>query len=227
MSSLGFFPAAASPLPSDVAAWWATATSAYGAAKGYQASRTILRIEELDASGAVSSYEQGETRLDWAGPEPRVVVVRAEKDGKDVSAEWRKRYAKQSRPSSAKEGAAGPPAGFDASPFDPKYSSRVARGDERASGGVVAVPYTIATDGGPVEGVARFSSSGAALDASQSWSSPPVFVSYMRSSMRYAYHDGALVVAGMDIEGEASILFIKKRFRMSFEFSEWRAAAGG
>jgi hypothetical protein len=44
----------------------------------------------------------------------------------------------------------------------------------------------------------------------------------MRSTIRYAYHEGALVVAGMVIEGEASILFVKRRFRMAFEFSEWR-----
>jgi hypothetical protein len=43
----------------------------------------------------------------------------------------------------------------------------------------------------------------------------------MKSTLKYAYQDGILVIGGMKIEGQASILVIKKRFRMSFEFDDW------
>lgn len=226
VSSLGIFSAAAAPAPST-AAWWARATEAFGASSAYVASGTVIRVEELDASGRVASYERGETRLDWSGGESRVVVVRAEKDGKDVSDEWRKRYAKAARPS-GKQGASqpeGPPPGFDAAPFDPKYAKALTRGEPRsgASGGF-EVPYSIAAEGVVVEGVAAFSGTGEALGAAQAWTKLPAFVSSMRSSVRYAYHEGALVVQSLEIEGEASILFIKKRFRMSFAFSDYRKA---
>ncbi len=225
--SLGVLSSAAGVSATDVSAWWSAATAAYGAASGYVASRTVIRIEELDAAGAVASYEEGETRLDWSKPGPAVVVVRAKKIGKDVSDDWRKRYAKAAKDSASgdDDSKRGPPAGFDATPFDPKYAKALKLGPPRADGSGFEVPYVITTDGGPVEGVARFSGSGVPVTATQSWTKPPAFVSTMSSSIRYARHEGALVVSGMDIEGEASVLFIKKRFRMRFEFSDWQKQA--
>jgi len=194
------------------------------------ASRTVIRIEELDESGLVTSYEEAVTKLDWAKPVTETVVERAVKNGKDVTDDWRKRYAKMAKDqakakadgTSGASGSGGPPGGFDATPFDPKYAKVVTRGEPKSAGTGFEVPYVIITDGGPVEGIASFASSGAALGAAQSWIKPPMFVSAMSSKLRYAYQDGALVVTRKQIEGEAAILFIKKRFRMSFEFSEWR-----
>jgi len=211
----------------DAAAWWMAATKAYGMASGLTASRTVIRIEELDESGAVKSYESGETRMDWSGDTPRVVVVKAEKNGKDTSDEWRKRYAKTSTGKPDDDASSeGPPAGFDATPFDPKYSSTLSRGPALPATGKVQVPYVITTKGGPIDGTAIFSESGQVLSATQVWQKPPVFVSSMRSALTYAYHEGILVIASMKIEGEATILFIKKRFRMALEFSDWKKNPG-
>ncbi len=222
-SSLGLFQAALGPSSADIAGWWTRATTNFGAASDYTATRTLLRIEELDQEGRVTSTEQGETRIDLGGAEPVVVVVSAEKNGKDVSDEWRKRYGKQSRSSSDGDSSkGGPPGGFDATPFDPKYAKDLKLGEPKAGSGGITIPYSIATSGGTIEGTVNFSSSGTPLEAMQTWVKPRLFVSAMSSSIRYTQLDGALVISGMKIEGEASILFIKRRFRMNFEFLDWQ-----
>jgi len=221
-------PASASPA-SAPADWWAAAMEASRLASGYEASRTRISIEALDASGAVVSYERGETRLQRVDGREVVVVVSAEKDGKDASDDWRKRYAKAAESASRRDGRAdrgGPPPGFDAAPFNPAYVGALSIGEAATRGASVEVSFSIDTEAGRVVGVVSFAGSGVALSSTQSWLEPPPLVSFMRSSTRYAYHRGALVVASMELEGEMSILFVKRRFRMRFEFSEWIPAGG-
>jgi len=208
---------------SDARTWWSEATSAYGKALGLEAGRTRIRIDELNEEGSVTSYESGETVAEWAGSERKVSVVKAEKNGKDVSAAWRKRYEGPSTDgTSGATRKGGTPSGFDATPFDPKYAVSVTLGSPKAAGGYIELPYTIAADGGDIKGIAVFTTSGKPRSAVQEWVSPPTFVSSMRSSLVFAYEAEALVISGMVIEVNASILFVKKRFRMSFEFSEWK-----
>ncbi|MCP5454091.1 MAG: hypothetical protein H7A27_08945 [Spirochaetaceae bacterium] len=221
-------PAAAFPAGAP-GAWWAAAAEASRLASGYEAARTRISIEALDASGAVVSYERGETRLERAGGRDAVVVVYAEKDGEDASDDWRKRYAKAAEGPARggdRRDAGGPPPGFDAAPFNPAYAGALSVGKAMARGSAVEVAFSIDTEAGRVEGVVSFAATGAALFSTQSWLEPPPLVSYMRSSTRYAYHRGALVVESMEIEGEMAILFVKRRFRMRFEFSEWIPAGG-
>jgi hypothetical protein len=206
---------------SDVSVWWAEATAAFAESRAFSATRTSVRVEEVDEVGTVQSYEGGETVTEWVGTESRVIVVRAEKNGKDVTEDWRKRY---SRSRDGQRG--GPPEGFDATPFDPKYAKALALGAATQRNGLVEVPYTIKTSVGLVEGMAYFSPTGAVDSASQRWMEPPMFVSSMKSTLRYAYRDGVLVIAGMKIEGQASILVVKKRFRMFFEFQDWKRTPG-
>ncbi len=208
---------------SDARAWWSEATRAYAKASGLEAGRTRIRIEELNQEGSVTSYESGETVAEWIGSERRVSVVKAEKNGKDVSAAWRKRYERSSTDgTSGASRKGGTPSGFDATPFDPKYAASVTLGTPKTAGGFFELPYTIAVEGGDIEGVAVFTASGKPRSAVQEWVSPPTFVSSMRSSLVFAYEGETLVVSGMEIAVNASILFVKKRFRMSFEFSEWK-----
>ena len=183
----------------------------------------MLRIEELDKDGRVKSTEQGETRIEFKGTERIVVVVKAEKNGKDASDEWRKRYGKPSSSNSDGDSSrGGPPGGFDATPFDPKYTKDLIRGEARAGSAGILIPYSISTSGGDIEGTVNFSSSGTPVEATQTWVKPRMFVSSMSSSIRYTQVEDALVISGMNIEGEASILFIKYRFRMSFDFFDWQ-----
>lgn len=221
--SAGTMPASADSWQEQAPLWWSSATTAFGLARLYNPVHTIAFIEELDASGNVVSLERGETRMEGSGANSRIIVVGAEKNGKDTSDQWRRRYARQGDAASSSGAATpgGPPPGFDATPFDPKYAPVVTRGTARLTGSFVEIPYTIKTDGGPVEGVARFSSGGAAMSAAQRWTRPPPFVSSLTSTIAYGYRDGALVLVGMSVDVEASILLVRKHYRMRFEFLEW------
>jgi|GEM_PF-1150785 len=226
--SVGTMVASADSWQEQTPLWWSSATAAFGLARLYNPVHTVMFIEELDAAGTAISLERGETRTEWSGANSRVVVVGAEKNGKDTSDQWRKRFARQTG-TAASGGAAtpggspsgGPPPGFDATPFDPKYAPGITRGAARSAGSFVEIPYTIKTDGGPVEGVAKFSNDGTVMSATQRWTKPPPFVAALTSTIEYGYRDGALVIAGMTIDVEASILLVRKHYRMRFEFLEW------
>jgi hypothetical protein len=221
--------------PAADEAWWAAATAAYGRGLGYEPGHTIVRIEELDADGKVQSSESGEIRTHRAEGKLVSTVIMARKNGKDVTADWQKRYNR-----SSEDGRGGPPAGFDATPFDPGWAQALSPGTPRRSAEGLLIPYTIKRDGVELEGTALFSADGLAISATQSWLRLPPLVSSMSSTILYrsldvagigdraatgdraAPGDRALVARGMQIEGMASILFVKKRFRMSFEFGQWR-----
>ncbi|HUW69394.1 MAG TPA: hypothetical protein VMX33_04115 [bacterium] len=114
----------------------------------------------------------------------------------------------------------------DATPFDPKYSQGITRGEARLAADSVEIPYTIKTDGGPVEGVAKFSSTGAVVSVMQRWTKPPLFVTSITSVITYGYRDGALVIAGMTVDAKANIVLVRKHYRIRFEFLEWARKSG-
>lgn len=215
--------------PAADEAWWATATAAYARGLAYEPGYTMVRIEELDANGEVKATETGEISTRRVEGKLVSTVIKAQKNGKDVTADWQKRYDR-----SSSEGQGGPPAGFDATPFDPGWVSALSLGGSRRVSEGVLVPYAIKRDGVELEGSALFDANGVVLSASQSWLRLPPLVSAMSSTIKYqlleaampgdrdASGDRALVAQSMEIEGEASILFIKKRFRMSFRFAQWR-----
>jgi hypothetical protein len=215
--------------PAADEAWWADATAAYGRGLAYEPGYTIVRIEELDASGQVKAIETGEIITRRVEGILVSTVLRAEKNGKDVTADWQKRYTR-----SSEDNRGGPPAGFDATPFDPGWAAALSLGSSRRTSEGLLIPYAIKRDGVELEGSAVFSADGFAISASQSWLRLPPLVSSMSSTIQYrmldlaaardraASGDRALVAKGMQIQGMASILFVKKRFRMSFEFDEWR-----
>jgi hypothetical protein len=239
-----------SPAADEV--WWAAATAAYARGLGYEPGHTIVLIEELDAGGQVKATESGEIRTRRVDGQLVSTVLMARKNGKDVTADWQKRYNRSSA-----EGQGGPPAGFDATPFDPGWAAALSLGQSRRNSEGLRVPYLIKRDGVELEGTALFSADGQALSASQSWLRLPPLVSSMSSTIQYrvldlatpgdravattgdrataiparspaaAAGDRALVARSMQIEGMASILFVKKRFRMSFTFDDWRPKPPG
>jgi len=93
--SLGTMAASAGSWQEETPIWWSSATTAFDQARLYNPVHTVTVIEELDTTGAVISLERGETRAEWSGENSRVIVVSAEKNGKDTTEEWRKRYARQ------------------------------------------------------------------------------------------------------------------------------------
>lgn len=224
--SLFFMALVSAPAPAVVTGWWSGAVAAQEASAAFLPRRTVLRIEELAADGSVSSYEEGEILARGWGDGAETVVLRAEKNGKDASADWKKRYAKA--PSGGRDAAgkgsadkAGPPPGFDMAPFSRAYAEALERGAARLSGERVEVPYSIAAKGMAVNGTAYFDYSGVAQGYEQAWTKLPLLMKSMSSRVAFARREGALVVASMEIRGAASLAFVQKRFRMEFRFSDW------
>ncbi len=195
---------------------WREAVAAHTKAEAYGPGRTVILIQELSPEGAVVSYERGETLTDWRGAKPVVTLVAAEKNGKDVSEEWKKRVAKQG----GDEG--GPPEGFDASPVISRYTEAVRLGEAAIGGDSMGLPYTLTTGKAEAAGTMRFGADGKLVAVDQRWTKLPLFVTALSASYSYAYHDGALVVRALTLDAEGTILFVRKRFRMEFSFSEWQ-----
>ena len=216
---LVFSSLAVAPSQDAVGAWWAAASAAQGAASAYQPRLSFIRIEETDEAGVATSYEEGELRTLGSGASRQTIVLRAEKNGKDASAEWKKRYAR----SSSDQG--GPPAGFALAPFSSEYAEGLSLGRARVSATGIEVPYEIRAKGSAVTGTAFFNAAGSALGYEQSWTKLPALMKAMSSRVLLSRHDGALVVSSMELRGSASIAFVKKHFRMEFRFSEWERAA--
>jgi hypothetical protein len=197
-------------------ALWREALSAHSKAEAYGPGRTVILIQELNAEGSVLSYERGETRTEWRGATPVVSLVAAEKNGKDASDEWKKRIA---RPNAE---AGGPPEGFDASPVLARYAEAVRLGAYAPAADSLGLPYTLKTGKAEAAGTMRFNAEGKLIAVEQRWTKLPIFVSAMSASYSYEYHGDALVVSALTINAEATILFVKKRFRMEFSFSDWQ-----
>lgn len=208
-------------------AWWQSATAAYALAAGLEPGITRISIQELDTAGQVKSREWAEIHSRRDGLQLVSTVVRAEKNGKDVTQDWQKRYARSGSGQGGQGGQGGPPAGFDATPFDPVWAPFVVRTGSRLVALGQEVGYSIQKGDTLIEGLATFTSDGRALTAWQRWIRLPPFVSSIASTLEYGSHDDALVVSTMQISAEASILFVKMRYRLTLEFSEWRSKPDG
>lgn len=219
------FLAAAMLAPSTVAAdaAWDRSVSDYARGLSLQPRRMSWRIEELDAAGAIVSWEEVETRLEGSGAGIRSTVVSARKDGEDVAEVWRKRLEKGGSGD-------GPPSlgdGFRATPFDPEFQA----------GRVISTPYLAVEEGrtrvfrpyelsaggkARAKGLLVSDESGEPLYARQSWDSLPLGVSSMNAVIRYARGPGGeLLVASLEYRADATLLFVRKRFRFVLRFSDW------
>ncbi|MBN1242475.1 MAG: hypothetical protein JXA15_07210 [Spirochaetales bacterium] len=202
---------------------WDRAVSDYARGLSLQARRVSWRIEELDGDGAVSSWEEVDTRVDWSGGTARSTVVSASKNGEDVTETWRKRLEKSGSGD-------GPPAwgeGFSATPFDPGFQEgRIVSAPYQAvdvGATRLFTPYELSGDGKTrVKGLLVADESGQPLYARQTWVQLPMAVSGMEAIIRYARGPGGeLVIASLEYRADASILFVRKRFRFVMRFGDW------
>ncbi|MBP7263257.1 MAG: hypothetical protein KBB32_03720 [Spirochaetia bacterium] len=209
----------ASALSGVPGSYWQEAEAASARGQAYAPTRSSILIEELDAEGRAVSREEGETSTSWAADgTQQVTVLWASKNGKDVSDDWQKRYSKAGS-------ASGPPPEYDAHPFDAAYAAtRSLKAGASAADGSLNVSYLLETEQGPVSGVVTFGPDGRARAASQVWEKLPPMVKRMESRFEYDYVGDALVTSRTTLNVEATILFVKKRYRMSFGFSGWKPA---
>ncbi len=199
----------------DASALWRGAVAAFGRGTTQVPATIDFLVEELGADGSVASYEKGRTTKRADGS---TMVVFAEKNGRDTTAEYRKRVeSKGGDGSSAK-----PPKGVDATPFDPAWQFAVRIQGAAARGDFVEIPYAIVSKDVNIAGFARFSNEGLPLLATQRWIKAPPFVSSMASTIDYVTRDDALLVARLSIDARIDALIIRKTLRFSMAFSDWK-----
>ena len=189
----------------DIEAWWAQTTQLYEQSTNMQAARTITEVEELDGRGRIRSSEIIETRYEWIDNEERIIVLR---NGIDASDSLGQRNI-------------GTVAGFDAMPFDPRYVSSTVRNNVSMQNNNFFIAYTIATEAGPVEGIARFSSDGLLMFIEQNWVRPPSAIRMMKCEYYFEYQNGIPLISRTAMEVSVSVLLIRRHFRINTVYSQW------
>ena len=191
-----------------VETWWTETIRLYEQTSQIQPSRTVTEVIELDAQGRIKSSEITETRYERIGSEERVIVLR---NGVDVSADRRNQRQRNNNSSE----------GFGAMPFDARYAPLTVRTSISTLNNITLVSYTISTQAGPVEGIAHFSENGHLTYIEQVWLKPSGAVSAMRAECYFDYQNGIPIITRINFEGSASVLFIKRHFRMNIENFDW------
>ncbi len=104
---------------STVTGWWDQAVQSFGRADTYYPASLSIRVEEYSKDNKLESVEWGEIRQSWVQGKMVSTVIKAEKDGKNITEAWQKRYDKQNEGQEAKN--SGAPEGYDVTPFEAKY----------------------------------------------------------------------------------------------------------
>jgi hypothetical protein len=213
---IGMAPATAQVM--DTSAVWRNSVAAFARGKAFEAATMEYLVEELKTDGSVNSYEKGRTTKRADGT---TAVIFAEKNGKDTTAENRKRLeAKGGEASAAK-----PPKGFDATPFDPAWQFALRTLPSGLRGDFVDIPYAIASSDVDISGVARFSKEGIPVSATQRWNRRPPLVSALSSSIEYLSKDEGLFIRRFTIDVSIDALVVKKGLRFAMDYSQWRAVS--
>ena len=206
---------------------WARAVADFSRGGRLEPGGMTWRTEELDGDGAVRSWEEVRAAFVRSGGETRAEVLSARKDGKDVTDAWRKRFAGEGG-----GGAGGGPdfgEAFRATPFDPGFQAGLAVSPSSPvlEGGVrlLRTPYALDAGKGRALGAVVSDASGEPLYATQTWDRLPFAVSRLDARIRFGRGPaGELVVRTLEYDAELTVLLVRKRYRFSIGFSDWRAA---
>lgn len=221
-AAFGLFanPAAVSP---ELA--WALAREAWARGQAYKAHRMTSRFDELNGKGEVSSSTYTEYALRWNGDRSEATIIRATKDGKDITEKAREEERKRKKPD-ATSAASGSSGGMDAGdfvPFSEKAAPKLSRGVARWSGADFSVPYRIKDPKSGSIGEVRFGPSGMPLSLSYSLEKMPSMVGEFLGTATFStLPDGALVISRYGFSGEGGFLFIRMRFNVVMDFSDYR-----
>lgn len=204
-----------------VSVWWSTAVDAYTKAGSYYPAMYTIRIEEFNRDSKLESLEWGTMLQRWTGASMETTVLRAEKNGKDVTKDWQKRFDKQD---SARNSSGGPPEGFDISPFEKKYFKDLIIDTTNSTTieGKIVVPYSVNTKNAAVKGIVYFSIDGIPLNAVQTYSKLPPLVQSLVSEFSYQQIDNALVIKTFTMDTVVNAVVTVKRYKVSMNFEQWR-----
>lgn len=206
--------------------YWLRAAAAWERGQAYRPRAMTMRFTELDRDGRAKSVTLNEYRLSYEGEQPRYELIRSTKDGKDQTEKAKAEEAKRS--ASARGGPGGPPGSSGSSdplasmPFSDKIPGPLELGQPRAAGSAVSLPYAIKHDKQGSEGVVFFDERLRATRIEYRPKPLPAMVSEFSGVMRLReLPDGALVLSAMEFSGEGGVLFVRMRFSVGIDFSDY------
>lgn len=204
-----------------VSVWWTTAVDAYTKAALYYPAAYTIRIEEYDRNNKLESTEWGTMVQQWKGTSMETTVLRAEKNGKDVTKDWQKRFNKQN--SNTNNSSGGPPEGFDISPFENKYFKDLVIDTANITiiEGKIAVPYVVKTKKASAQGIVYFDREGIPQSAVQTYSILPPLVQSLTTEFTYLQVDTALVMKTFIMDTIVNAVVAVKRYKVSMMFDKW------
>lgn len=197
--------------------------------KGSCESRTVW--EELDRHGKVKSRSEFHSRVRYDGGEMSTEVIRAVRDGQDVTAEEREKRAKEKARKKESSGKKQVRLSFE-SPFAPSKQSAYRfrmLGPDPSGPNRVRIAYEPAG-----ERTVELSVGEAVVDTAEGRmvrmsghpSKFPWFVERMEVTLVYEEPTPlGSMLSRMEGEGEGGFLFIRKRMRMQGTFGDWKADA--
>lgn len=205
-----------------VSVWWNTAVDAYAKASLYYPATYTIRIEEYGRDNKLESTEWGTMVQRWTGSSMETTVLRAEKNGKDITKDWQKRFDKQN--SSSNNSSGGPPEGFDISPFEKKYFKDLVIDNVNITvmEGNIAVPYTVKTKKAAAQGIVYFNNEGIPQSAVQTYSTLPPLVKSLVSEFTYLQVDTAIVMKAFTMETVVNAVVAVKRYKVNMIFDQWK-----
>lgn len=194
--------------------------------KGSCESRTVW--EELDRHGAVKSRSEFHSKVRYDGGEMSTEVIRAVRDGEDVTAEERAKRAKEKAKKKESSGKKQVRLSFE-SPFAPSkqslYRFRIL-GPEPSAPDRVRISYEPAGEKTVELSIGEAvvdTKAGRLIRLSGHPSRFPWFVDRMQVTLVYEEPTPlGSMLSKMEGEGEGGFLFIRKRMRMHGTFGDWK-----
>lgn len=205
-----------------VTGWWDQAVQSYGRSDSYYPASLTIRVEEYSKDNKLESVEWGEIRQQWVQGKLVSTVVKAEKDGKNVTEAWQKRYDKQNEGQEEKN--SGAPDGYDVTPFEEKYRGDLVLDDKNivSADGQIAVPYEVRGKKSKASGVVFFTPQGIPVRAVQSYLTLPPFVKTLKAEFSYAVVDNTLVMSSLVMNTAVNAVLLVKNYRIQMSFRDWK-----
>lgn len=211
-------------------ALWNRAVALSASSNGYVPGTMISTMEELNNDGSVkSTFEAVYALSDQRGTnKPEARLIRATRDGKDVTAEM----AANGRNNNNGSRGSGGGFGFNGLLFDQKALSKIhflpgTSWQLRDGRRIASIPFAIDTNGkGKMSGVAEIDeTTGIPIVAHLKAHFP--FVSGLVFDLHYrTLSSGDFVLSTMSFEGSVSLLFLKRAFHGTMEFTDYHRPPG-
>jgi len=176
--------------------------------------RMVIRTEELGKTAETVSREEREYTLSYPrGPgDPDSLLVRAVKDGQDITARERKKNTRRRESDEFPDG----------NPLAAEVQGLLEWPDSGLEADGRLVPYRIRYQKRAVAGVLRINNPGEPPAFSYSYEPLPAMVHQfdVDATLR-SLRDGSLVVGSLSFTVQGTLLFIKKHYRITMEFSDF------